>query len=164
MSDWKDWDQLLSPGKETESAGGSSEPDAAGREGSVVIRRRQKKDGRAIFELFMQAKPAGFAPTGAEVVRLEVEGFKGDNCRGTKKCAQQTPLPPNSNLLKLTPGSKYTFEPANSDDGALSGLLAKCNCGVEGVESYKIYVEVQFVPANPPGTLRFSVCYPCAPG
>jgi hypothetical protein len=161
VSDWKDWDRLLGPGERTESSSGSSEHDAAGREGTVIIRRRKKKDGRAIFEIFMQAKPAGFAPTGAEVVRLEVEGFNGQDCSGRKKCAQQSPLPPNGKLLRLAPGSKYTFEPADSDNGILSGLLAKCGCHLEGIESYKIYVEVQFVPANPQGTLRFAVCYPC---
>jgi hypothetical protein len=73
MSDWKDWDKLLGPGKETESSGGSSEPDAAGRKGSVVIRRRSDQgcNGHAIFEIFMEAKPPGFAPTGAKIVSLE---------------------------------------------------------------------------------------------
>jgi hypothetical protein len=51
MSDWKDWDKLLGPGKESESSGGSSEPDAAGRKGSVVIWRRSDQgcNGHAIF-------------------------------------------------------------------------------------------------------------------
>ncbi len=161
MSDWKDWDKLLGPGKDTESSGGGSEPDAAGRKGSIVIRRRDRKGGRAIFELFMEAKPANFAPTAADIVRLEVEGFDKGECGGRKKCAQQAPVPANSNLLKLVKGTTYTFEPANHDNGLLSGLLAKCSCATPGVESYKVYVEVQFTPANPPGTLRFSICYPC---
>ena len=40
MSGWKDWDKLLGPEKESESSGGSFEPDVSGRKGSVVIRRR----------------------------------------------------------------------------------------------------------------------------
>jgi hypothetical protein len=75
-----------------------------------------------------------------------------------------TPVPPNSNLLKLVKGTTYTFEPSNHDNGLLSSLLAKCSCVTPSVESSKVYVEVQFTPANPPGTLRFSICYPCGAG
>lgn len=163
MSDWKDWDKLLGPGKETESSGGSSETDAAGRKGSVVIRRRSDQgcNGHAIFEIFMEAKPPGFAPTGAKIVSLEVEGFDKLGCTGRKKCAQHKRLPANANLLKLIPNTRYSFEPAGHDGGVLSGLLCKCSCCVKDVQSYKVYVEVEFIPPNPPGTVRFSICFPC---
>jgi hypothetical protein len=165
MSDWKAWDKLLGPGRDTESTGASSEPDQNGRKGSVIIRCRsdQGKNGRAIFEVFMEAKPANFAPTGAKIASLEVEGFDEDDCTGRKKCAKHHALPANANLLKLVPGSKFSFEPIGHDGGILSQLLAQCNCDVEGVESYKIYVEVEFIPnpPNPPNTVRFSSCFPC---
>ena len=128
MSDWKDWDTLLGPGTESESSGGGSEPDAAGRKGSLVIRRRDRPGGRAIFEIFMGATPANFAPTAADIVSLEVEGFRGRECGGRKICAQHAPVPANSGLLTLVTGSTYTFEPSNHDGGLLSGLLAKCSC------------------------------------
>ncbi|HYV24292.1 MAG TPA: hypothetical protein VE969_03570 [Pyrinomonadaceae bacterium] len=162
MSDWKDWDKLLGPGKETESSGGSSAKDPKGREGTIVIRRRTRKNGRAIFEVFLKPQPANFAPTGAEVVSLEVEGFKEADCTGRKVCAQFAPIPAGKSLLKLVPGSAFTFEPSDHDGGLLNSLLNKCDCGVKGVQSYKIYVEVKITPEpKPPKNLRFSICYPC---
>ena len=162
MSDWDRWDKLLGPGHETESSGGSGS-DGKGHQGTIVIRRRinKQRSGRAIFEVFLEGKPAGFAPAQAEVVSLEVEGFAGLECSERKICAQFGQLPPNAGLLKLVPGSKFTFEPAGHDGGVLSGLLAKCDCAKEGVKSYKIYVEVEFTPPVPAVKIRFSICYPC---
>ena len=161
MSDWKDWDKLLGPGTDTESYSGSSEPDGAGHKGTSVIRRRRVPNGKAIFEVVMEAAPPGFAPTAADVVSLEVEGFDNSTCGGKKLCAQFTFLPPNAGLLKPVPGGKLSFEPADNDGGLLSGLLAKCSCGTAGVKSYMVYVTVAFTPPNPAAKLRFSSCTPC---
>lgn len=75
----------------------------AGRKGSVVIRRRTDQDcnGHAIFEIFMEAKPPNFAPTGEKIVSLEVEGFEELSCNGRKKCAQHKRLPANTNHKPL---------------------------------------------------------------
>jgi hypothetical protein len=163
MSDWKDWEKLLGPG-EVQSSGGSSEPDTQnGRKGSVVIRRRIKKEGggKSIFEIFLDRKP-GFAPTSAEIVSLEVEGFIEEGCSERKQCAKHAQIPAGMTLLKPVAGGALAFEPAESDDGILSKLIEQCGCSSEGVKSYKVYVEVKITPEpTPPLNMRFSICYNC---
>jgi hypothetical protein len=164
MADWDDWNDLLGGGSEPTISIGLSAKDKNGNESSMVIRRRDKKNGRAIFELFLNrqstfGKNAG-APTGARIESLEVEGFTKEGCKGKKTCAQFQNVPAKTKLIKPSAASKFTFEPDDHDGGMLSGLLAKCSCHKDE-ESYKIYVTVSVDPA-PPTTLRFSCCDACA--
>jgi len=168
MSDWDDWGKLLGgpddkPDDQTESSGGSSEPDKHGRKGTIVIRRKinKKKTGRSIFEIFIDPK-TGFAPQGAEIVSLEVEGFVKANCSDRKMCAEHAKIPAGTQLLKPAFKGAHTFEPADHDNGVLSKLIEICECGKKGEKSYKVFVEVNIKPEpTPPQNMRFSICHNC---
>jgi hypothetical protein len=164
MSDWKKWDELLGGGHGETVSYGLTAKDGAGKESSLVIRRRTKAPGRAIFELFINpqsvfGKPPGGPPTSAKIVSLEVEGFVGKGCEGRKSCAQFKLIPPGTILIGPTPGSKFTFEPTDHDSGELSKLLAACSCG-EAEESYRTYVTVEILP-EPATRMRFTCCDEC---
>jgi hypothetical protein len=164
MPGWEEWDRLLGGGSEQTISVGLTGKDSAGRESSLIVRRRDKKGGHAIFELFINPQstfgnPAG-PPTEARIVSLEVEGFVETTCTGKKTCAQFKWTPADMKLLKPSAGSKFSFEPAGSDDGLLSELLEKCSCGQDEA-SYATYITVEIQPA-PATTMRFSCCDSCA--